>query len=196
MRHVLRSVLATLVVAGCSAPARPPVRLAVLPVETMGAPAADGPRLREAVSAAAASLVAGGVVRNAEVDAVAAATQPTCAREPACSRLVARELRVPLVLSLSVATFTRIHLLRARLIASDDLVAEREISDTVVGEIPALMATVRALPSRFFPSRLRWYQRFWVWAGAAAVVAGTTSATLLLTRGDGSRHGNVIVHIP
>jgi hypothetical protein len=92
------------------------------------------------------------------------------------------------VLGLSVASLARTHVLTARLWHVDQAVAEREVSETVLGAAPALTAAVRELSHRLFPAPAwRWYRSGWVWAGAATLIAAGTTAAILLTRGGGAR---------
>jgi hypothetical protein len=193
---------AVVVLGGCGGAPHPAVRVAVLPVETLGG--TDGPAVRAALESSLARELPGAAVAAGTVDAALAAeapasgpaSQPVCAAEPTCARRLGRRLGAGHVLAVTVASLARTHVLRARLVSTDQTVAEREVSETIVGGHDALSAAVSRLPLRLFPPPPpRWYARWWVWAGVAAVVAAATTTAVVLTRGSG-RHADVVVPLP
>jgi hypothetical protein len=209
---LLAGILAVL--AGCGAALRPAVKVAVLPVETLGG--SDGAALRSAIDAAFTRDLPGAAAGAGAVDAAVAAEAPaprpasqpaapdapaaapaaSCAADSACPRRVGRRLGTGHVLAVTVASLARTHVLRARLISTDETIAEREVSETIVGGQDALATAVGRLPSRLFPPPPpRWYARWWVWAGAAAVAAAVTTAAVVLTRG-GGQHADAHVPLP
>jgi hypothetical protein len=185
----------------------------LLPVETLGA--TDAAALRAALDASfardlpGAALDAGAVYsavaaeapapRPATQSAPTEATAPaaaSCAADAACARRVGRRLGAGHVLAVTVASLARTHVLRARLVSTDETIAEREVSETIVGGQEALATAVGRLPLRLFPPPPpRWYARWWVWASAAAVVAAATTAAVVLTR-DSGRRPDVVVPLP
>ncbi|HEY3359136.1 MAG TPA: hypothetical protein VGQ83_38155 [Polyangia bacterium] len=192
----LGALLAVALVAGCSGAQRPGPRVAVLPVDAVGLPPGAAADLRRELLDACGPGAPGAAATDAAVREVAPASQPGCAAEPGCVRRVGQRLGVPQVLGLSVASLARTHVLRARLVSTDETVAEREVSETVVGEARLLAEAVRGLPGRLFPARApRWYTRPWVWLGAAALAGVAISATVVLTRASGPRP-DVTVPLP
>ena len=198
------------------------MRVAVLPVETLGG--TEGPALRAALGAAFARDLPGAAMNEGAVDAAVAAdtpaarpasqpasaspladaggvapaspAPPACASEPACPRRVGRRLGAGHVLAVTVASLARTHVLRARVVSTDETIAERELSETVVGGREALTAALDRFPIRLFPPPPpRWYRRWWIWVGAAAVVGAASTTAVVLTR-DGGRRADIVVPLP
>jgi len=200
------TLLAALTLTACGAPPRPPPRVAVLPIEAVGAAAPEAPQLRQELLAAIVARTAAVPVPAAAVDAAVDAAGPPpgvptsaprrCVRDPVCARAVGGRTGADQVLGLAVASLARTHVVSAHLWRVDQDVPEREVNETVLGEAPALAAAVRELAPRLFPpSRWRWYRSGWVWAGAAALVAAATTAAIVLTRSDASG-GDVSAPLP
>jgi hypothetical protein len=174
--------------------------VAVLPVEALGLPPAAAAGLRRELLDAFARHAPGAALPALATDAAIGGngptSQPACASEPACARRVGQRLGVPQVLGLTVASLARTHIVRARLVPTDETVAEREVSETVVGDPARLVEAVRGLPGRLWPGRPgRWYTRAWVWVGVAALTGAAVTTAILLTRSGGTRP-DVTVPLP
>jgi hypothetical protein len=70
----------------------------------------------------------------------------------------------------------------------------------VAGEVAAVQATLVELPPQVAPAEAApdaWYERWYVWAGAAAVLAGGVAVAVVATRGadDQAKDPDHVLHI-
>lgn len=160
LTRALSTTLLVLAQAGaCAHEATPPTRsVAILPVDTLGVPPAEGAMLKAAVE------------RQVERSGTAHILPPE---------------RSDLALTLTLAGLGDVRLVRSQLVHNGDRLVLQDLKDTVPAGTPAMDAYAVDLARRLFPEAARrpWYRQGWWWsiAGAAAVAAAAT--TWALSRG-------------
>jgi hypothetical protein len=188
-------------VAGCghAPPPRPPV-VAVLPVDTLGLPPAEGAALEAAVwrdleSARAARPAPPARVTAALATVDAGAAPGSCREQAACLAGVGRRVPSDLVLALALAGLGDLRLVRSRLVRASDGLALQDLQETVQGGGAALDGYAQRLTRRLFPEagRRPWYRSWWFWSSVAAV-AGATAAITWATVGT-RPHESGVVHV-
>ncbi|MBI5478216.1 MAG: hypothetical protein HY906_05130 [Deltaproteobacteria bacterium] len=193
------TLAALLALAGCGPTAsRPAPRVAIVPVDTVGVPAAEGQALQTALTSALDRSRAARAVPGAAA-AAAAASQPAewtrCRESSACLAGVGRRVPADLVLSLAVAGLGDLRLVRSRLLRADDALPLQDLQETVQGGRPALETYAGSLARRLFPEAARrpWYQQWWFFVAAAGVAGATAAATWAVVRSQ--RHATGVVHL-
>jgi hypothetical protein len=173
-------LMAALAMGACaSGAARGPVSVAVMPVDTLGVPAA------EASSFHGALLRELGLSRTARPAAAKGAAQPSrCRDSDECLAGVGRRLAASLVLSSTLAGLGDMRLIRARLVRASDALVVQDLQETVPGGAGTLDQRAADLIRRLFPERVgrAWYRRWWVWVGVGLAVAAAGVTTWLVIR--------------
>ena len=174
--------------------ARP--RLALLPVDTVGVPAARGEKVWAALARSLADTGAAEVAPRAEIDAALPADAPAraaCPQDPACVEETARRVGAPLALVVTLSGLGDTHLIRLRLHDARRGVAAREVRETVIGTEQALVAQARVLAVRMLRDPERpWYGRWWAWAAIGVGVAAAVAVPLALRDSGG---GDDVAHV-
>jgi hypothetical protein len=185
---------AALLATDASAAPRRRLRLALLPVEAINLSAPDAAHYQALLSRALRALP------EVALDERPVTASPGCASEIACLRDLGALLGVEKLLALRVGrlgetTVVRLtafdvtrgarqgtwqEVLRAPPRRSDDPAVSSALDRMLAGIVPR---------SREAPA---WYTRWWVWAVAGAVVAGSVTAAVLATRSSGSRPDLII----
>ena len=195
--HLRAGIVACLALGclGCAhAPAGPPRAVAVVPVDALAVPAAEGEELRAAVEKQLAAATAHQAVPRGKLGPLDPG-EPKCRESEACLAEAGRKLPADLVLSMTVAGLGTTRLVRSRLIGTKDGLLLQDLQETLTGGSSALDPFAQSLVRRLFPEpEPRWYARWWVWTIAGAAVAGAAAATtaVLVTRANANQG---IVHL-
>ena len=171
-----------------------PRRIAILPVEAMGADGQRGADIAEAATEAIrrrADLILAAPPANLAIE---------CGADEACALRAGTACGADLVLTLRVAGLGGTHLVRARLYetrclspADGTCGASRELQDSVVGDARALLDRVASLVRALLPPppppapaghrRAAW----WIYAAAGAAIAAIVVVPIVLAPEDDGR---------
>lgn len=168
------------------------VVVAVMPVETMGVPAAEGASLHRALLRELALSASARPTGAAELQQ-AAAREP-CRDSDECLARLGRRVAASLVLASTLAGLGDMRLVRARLLRSSDALVVQDLQETIPGAGGALDQRAGDLVKRMFPESggRAWYRRWYVWAVVAGVVGATVGVTVwAATRGGEPRDPNL-----
>ncbi len=163
----------------CASHEKAPVRIAVAPVDVLGAPASYGAALCQGIKSAFAQ---NGQSRLIEVtppaDTEGAAGAHACLSSDACLLSLGKAVTAERLLALSLAGLASTSVVRTRVFDVDKQLVLQDLQETVVGGEPALQDFGEVIASRLFPAPAApWYRQTWVWVttGVGASVAGAVT---------------------
>jgi hypothetical protein len=200
-RPRLGVLVATLLLGGLGcgpAATRPPPRVAILPVDTVGIPGAAGDTLEGSLTK---TLTESRAARPVPVPRAltASTTQPAdwaqCRESSVCLAELARRVPAKLILSLAVAGLGDLCLVRSRLVRATDGMVLQDLQEAVPGGRPTLARYAAHLARRLFPDagRRPWYRQWWFYAAVVGVASATAIATWAAVRA--TRHETGVVHL-
>jgi len=178
------------------------VSVGVAPFEALGLEDAEAARLR---AAAVEHLQRGRsgrrVVEPLELDRQVAemgldgAGLRQCLGEPSCAaRLSLASGSDELVLG-RAAGLGRTYILRLSLLDADRAVIDREVQETIVGDLDDLAAALPAQLDRLLPPRRRWYSSPWLW-GTLIVIAAAAAAAVAIVLSTGEPEDVPVYPLP
>jgi len=134
----------------------------------------------------------------------ASAQGESCEEDLACMRSLGRQVGADMVVVTRLAELGGTLVIEVRMIdvrgGSGEQARQQVIREATGPRIAgALEGMGRELGRPWAPAPepdLRWYERWWVWAAGAVVVAGAATATIVIATGDGQTEPDIIVRPP
>lgn len=177
---MVRASLAFVLLGMACAHHAPQIRVAIVPVDALALPQVEGELLRAGVEQRLAQSTAHHVVSREELGPLDPVDQ-ACRESNECLASAGRQLPADLVLSMIVTGLGSTRLVRSRLIGTRDGLVLQDLEETLTGGPAALAPFAQSLARRLFPEPEPFFGRWWVWAGAAVVVAGVATAVVVAT---------------
>ena len=194
--HSLRLVpfVCVTLVHACAHDADRPQRVAVFPVDTVGAPPTDAKNLRRALVSEVENsdtMTATSVDKIDDV-LISECDYTTDFRLTAgmCAERVGPELEATHVLLSAVGGLGSTYVLQLKLFSVESKAIMHSSENTIFGERSSREAAVQEMTRRLLGiEKTEWYEHWWLWATVAVVTA--TAITLPFVLSDGDDYSNV-----